>query len=329
MNALLHDALRDRPEDFDFFDALRRLECAHDMLPRLSRSTRAADDPIRLGHTPTLAFPPRAIDRFEPGAGGRPPRLHGFVLGLFGPQAPLPLHLTEYTLERQRHANDGTLAAFADVFHHRMLSLLYRAWAESQPTVHMDRPADDRFAGYVGALIGIGTPHLTDRDALPDNYRRHFAGRLVHQARNAEGLRGFIQGLFGIAAEVEEFVGEWMLLPEDDRIAVGVGMASLGQTTVIGACVRGAQHRFRVRLGPLDRARFDRFLPGGESLAQLTAAIRTYVGDEKVWDVQLVLKRDDVPLTHMGRTGRLGLSSWIGRYRAPYDADQVVLRTVR
>lgn len=329
MNIALHDALRDRPEDFDFFDALRRLECAHDTLPRLSQSTRAAEDPIRLGHTATLAFPPRAIDRFEPGDGTRPPRLQGFVLGLFGPHAPLPLHLTEYALDRQQHAGDGTIGAFADMFHHRMLSLFYRAWAESQPTVHMDRPDEDRFAGYVGALIGIAAPHLLGRDALPDNYRRHFAGRLVHQARNAEGLRGFIEGFFGVPAKVEEFVGEWMPLPEDAHIAMGVGMAALGQTAVIGAYVRGAQQRFRIRLGPMDGPRFDRFLPGGDSLAQLTAAIRTYVGDEKVWDVQLVLKKDDVPLTHMGRSGRLGLSSWIGRYRAPRDADQVVLRTVR
>jgi type VI secretion system protein ImpH len=329
VNAALYDALRERPEDFEFFDALRRLECAHSDLPRLSRSSRAAEDPVRLFHTPALAFPPRSLDRFEHDDGASPARLHSFVLGLFGPQAPLPLHLTEYALERQRHAGDGTLTAFADMFHHRMLSLFYRAWADAQPTVHMDRPGDDRFAGYVGALVGIATPHLASRDALPDNYRRHFAGRLAHQARNAEGLRAFLEGFFGVDAAVEEFVGEWMPLPDDARIAMGVGMAVLGQTAVIGAFVRGAQQRFRVRLGPLDRAHFDRFLPGGEALDQLTAAVRTYAGDEHAWDVQLVLKKDDVPLTHLGRSGRLGLSSWIGRYRAPRDADQVVLRTVR
>ncbi len=122
---------------------------------------------------------------------GQPPRLYGLFLGLFGPNAPLPLHLTEYAIDRRRNAKDGTLGAFADIFHHRMLSLFYRAWADSQPTVQFDRPDEDRFRLYIGALVGMATPHLDARDALPDQYKRFFAGRLVPQARNAEGLSVF------------------------------------------------------------------------------------------------------------------------------------------
>jgi len=90
--------------------------------------------------------------------------------------------------------------------------------------------------------------------------------------------------------------------------------------------VRGAQHRFRLRLGPLSRAQFNHFLPGGEALKQLVAAVKTYVGEESAWDVQLVLKKEDVPLMHMGNSGRMGLSTWLGHFREHADADQVVLR---
>jgi type VI secretion system protein ImpH len=325
----LGDALRERPHDFEFFEAMRRLECAYPSRPRFAHSTRASEDPVRLAHTAMLEFPPRGIDRYEPGTADRPPRLYGLFLGLFGPNGPLPLHLTEYAVDRQRNARDPTLVAFADIFHHRMLSLFYRAWADSQPTVQLDRPHEDRFRTYVGALIGMATPHLQARDALPDQYRRFFAGRLVPQARNAEGLQRLIEHFFGVPVRVLEFVAEWMRMPGDAHLRIGVAMAGIGRTAVLGAHVRGAQQRFRLRIGPLAQHEFNRFLPGSEALKQLSAAVRTYVGDEKGWDLQLVLKKDDVPLTHLGRAGRMGLNTWLGRYAKDRDADEAVLNGVR
>jgi type VI secretion system protein ImpH len=325
---VLEEALRTRPQDFEFFEAMRRLECAYPARPRLAHSTRPVEDPVRLAHTATLEFAPRSIDRYEPGTDERPPRLYGLFLGLFGPNGALPLHLTEYAMERQRNAKDPTLVAFADIFHHRMLSLFYRAWGDAQPTVQLDRPEQDRFRTYVGALIGMATPHLDDRDALPDQYKRFFAGRLVPQARNAEGLQHLLEHFFNVPVRVLEFVAEWMRLPADAHLRMGVAMAGIGRTAVLGAHVRGAQQRFRLRVGPLSQHEFNRFLPGSDTLKQLAAAVRTYVGDEKGWDVQLVLKKDEVPLTHLGQAGRIGLNTWLGRYAKSRDADEAVLNAV-
>ncbi|MGV8763016.1 type VI secretion system baseplate subunit TssG, partial [Pseudomonas aeruginosa] len=67
------------------------------------------------------------------------PRLDQFFFGLTGPNGPLPLHLTEYARERQRNVNDATFKRFMDVFHHRLLTLFYRAWAEARrPVVVVD-----------------------------------------------------------------------------------------------------------------------------------------------------------------------------------------------
>jgi type VI secretion system protein ImpH len=153
----LQNALRDQPEDFDFFEALRRLECAFPDRPRLGHSSKPSDDFVRLCQSPSLAFAPRLIDRYEPGGPGKPARLHGLFFGLFGPNAPLPLHLTEYALDRQLNAKDPTLVAFANIFHHRLMSLFYRSWADAQPTVQLDRPGEDRFGLYMGALVGLTT----------------------------------------------------------------------------------------------------------------------------------------------------------------------------
>ncbi|TCV95850.1 type VI secretion system protein ImpH [Luteibacter rhizovicinus] len=325
----LEQALRKQPEAFEFFEALRAIECAFPGKPRLGRSARPSDDPVRLRHTPSLSFAPRSIDRYEPGGDNRPGRLYGLFLGLFGPNAPLPLHFTEYAMDRKLNAKDGAFVAFADIFHHRMLSLFYRAWADAQPTVQFDRPDEDRFRLYVGALIGLATPHLEERDALPDHAKRFFAGRLLQLARNAEGLRGLLERFFSVPVQVVEFVAEWMPLPRDAYCRLGADreVAELGRTAVLGAQVRGCQQRFRLRLGPLDRATFQRLLPGGETLRQLAATVRTFVGDEKSWDLQLVLKADEVPVVRLGQAGRMGLDSWLGqRAWSIADADDVVLR---
>lgn len=326
----LENALRDRPEDFEFFEAIRRLECANPEWPRLGHSAKAADDFVRLCQTPSLAFAPKTVDRYQPGGVGKPARMHGLFFGLFGPNAPLPLHLTEYAIDRELNARDRTFSAFADIFHHRMMSLFYRSWADSQPTVHLDRPAEDRFRLYMGALVGLATPNLDDRDALPDQFKRFFAGRLLQQTRNAEGLKGLLERFFRIPVGIVEFVAEWMRLPAESHLRLGASgdVAALGLTTVTGEYVWGSQQRFRLRLGPLSRGEFNNFLPGGEALRQLVAAVKTYVGEEKAWDVQLVLKRSDVPATRLGQNGRMGLSTWMGQPQQDVDADQVVLKPV-
>jgi type VI secretion system protein ImpH len=326
----LENALRDRPENFEFFEALRWLECAHPDKPRLGRSAKPAEDAVRLCQTPSLAFAPRMVERFAPQPEGRPPHLHGLFFGLFGPNAAMPLHLTEYVLDRKINARDDTFIAFADIFHHRMLSLFYRVWADAQPTVQLDRPGEDRFSLYMGALVGLSTPNLQGRDALPDQYKHFFAGRLLAQARNAEGLKHLLEHFFGIPVKILEFVTEWMRLPDSAHCRLGHSreVAGLGMTAVLGEYVWGAQQRFRLRLGPLTRAQFNNFLPGGQALRQLMAAVKTYVGEEKAWDVQLVLKRDEVPGTRMGQGGRMGLTTWLGQPRRADDCDDVVLRPV-
>lgn len=75
----------------------------------------------------------------------------------------------------------------------------------------------------------------------------------------------------------------------------------------------------------MEIARYREFLPGGQALDVLTAAVRGYIGDEQAWDLQLVLAREDVPLPVLGQGQRIGLSLWLGHYRRTLDADQLVL----
>lgn len=327
----LMQALAERPEDFELFAALRLLERAFAHKPRLGRAGRASDDPVRLGHAPSLAFAPRSIAAFRPGDDTHPPKLDAFVLGLFGPNGPLPLHLTEYAIDRRINSRDSTLTAFADIFHHRILSLFYRAWADAEPTVHADRPDDDRYRFYIGALIGLASARADDDPVAGTGARAH-GGRMLSPSRNPEGLRCLLESAFREPVQVIEFVAEWLPLPDSAYLRLGRAreVAELGRTCVMGALVRSGQQRFRLRIGPLDHTAFRQLLPGGDALRQLHALVRSYVGDEQSWDVQLVLRAGQVPTTRLGIGGRMGLDTWMGQRSWDFaDADDVTFQPIR
>lgn len=324
-------ALAAAPHAFGFFSTLRRLESLHGGRPRLGQATRAVDAPVRLAQEASLDFAPATLTGFRAGSDDAPHRLDVAFLGLFGPNGPLPLHLTEYARDRARHFGDRTLLEFANVFHHRILELFYRAWAATQPTVSLDRPGSDRFGAYVASLFGLGSPALRDRDPLPDVAKLHYAGHLSCQSRHPDGLCAMVQGYFGLPARVDELVGEWLALPVESRCRLGEGRVNgtLGQTIVVGAEVWSRQHRFRLALGPIGYQDYVRFLPIGTSLAGLTAIVRSYVGDQYSWELNLVLRRTEVPAVRLGRVGHLGWTTWLHADDRRTDAADLRLRATR
>lgn len=323
----LIEKLREAPYRFDFFQAMRLIECHYRDMPRLGASLKVTDDPVRVAQSPDLGFAPAALESFEPSPEGGPDRLTVRFLGLFGPNGPLPLHLTEYARERLRNYNDATFARFADIFHHRILCLLYRAWASAEPTVQYDRRDNDRYAAYAGSLFGIGAPALRDRDAMPDRAKFFFAGHLACQAKHADGLKDIVAAFFGIAASVREFVGEWMDIAVGDQTRLGASPHAglLGVSAVVGARVFGRQHKFRVVLGPMDLTTFRAFLPGHDSLRELRAIVRNYIGDELVWDINPVLKKAEAPDLRLDGAAQLGWTTWLGTRRGDEDLDDVLL----
>ena len=307
------ELLAERPSAFDLLFALRIVECAHPELPRLGSASRPSAEPVRLSHPPSLSFPASTVVGWSQREGVAPV-LESQFLGVFGPNGPLPLHLTEYAAQRKRHDQDGTFAAFADLFHHRMLTLFYRAWAAAQPTVQADRPAQDAFARYVGALIGLGLKVTQNRDLLPDAFKLYHAGHYVSGTRHADGLCAMVRAYFGVGATLQEFVGEWVAMPAGEGFTLGQAAAHtacLGRSTVIGTRVYMLQHRFRLTLGPLTLAEFRRFQQDGASLRALVAMVRGYAGLELSWELRLILGRGERPEWTVGQQGRLGRSTWL------------------
>jgi type VI secretion system protein ImpH len=328
------------PFAFDFFRAIRLLDARHPTLTRVGTSLDPREDPIRFGQNPSHAFAPSALEAFRRGQNGRPGKMLVRFFGLFGPNGPLPSHITEYAHERQLQAHDNTLVEFCNVFHHRLLSLFYRAWAVNQKSVDFDRAGQiseqssraenwsgPRFPLYIGSLFGLGMPSVRDRDEISDLAKLFYSGRLTCQTRNAEGLGAIVQDYFGIPTQIQTFMGHWLELPLANICKIGDSPASgsLGVTTIVGSRFWDCQLKFRIRLGPMSFSELQRLLPIGESFRRLKCWVMNYVAEEFFWDVQLVLKAAEVPQISLGQAGLLGWTSWLKSVPFTRDADDVVL----
>lgn len=301
--------LAERPEEYHILQALRIIDAENPDAPRLGRSRRPREDSVRLGQEAELAFPPSTIRDFKPGTDKAPGRLTNRFFGLFGPHGPLPLNMTDYARDRKRNHRDGTIIAFADMLTHRMMSLFYRAWRGGQPAPSFDR-GGDVFEERVAAIAGYKGEGFRARDAMPDLSRRHFAAHLSQGSKNPEGLISILSSFFDVPVRIEQFIGSWLPLEPDDCWELG-GQAGLGRTTSIGNRVWSRAAKFRLCIGPVSRAQYERFLPGSDGFERLEAIVRNYVGDTLDWEVQLVLRGADVPRTMLGGDTRLGHTSWV------------------
>ena len=96
-----------------------------------------------------------------------------------------------------------------------------------------------------------------------------------------------LEDYFQVPAAVEQFVGNWYRLRTRDQCEVGdeTRMSSvLGMGALPGDEVWDSQGGVRIRLGPLDRAAYESFLPDGEAYDSLVTLLRYFSHDEHTFE---------------------------------------------
>jgi type VI secretion system protein ImpH len=143
------------------------------------------------------------------------------------------------------------------------------------------------------------------------------AGLLTQQPRSAVGCESFLEEYFGVPVRIEQFVGAWYRLEPEAQTSFRDDTAIsdiLGGGAVVGDEVWDAQAGLRVVLGPLTLAQYREFLPVGSAYQPLRTLVRFYAGDEVDFELQLILKREEVPSCELGaapdQAPLLGWVSW-------------------
>ncbi|MBZ5727228.1 MAG: type VI secretion system baseplate subunit TssG [Acidobacteriia bacterium] len=307
--------LREHAGRFEFFQAVRLMLRIFGDREVVGGFTGAAREAVRFQANNSLAFPPSEIQSIDWEAAI--PAMTVNFMGLTGPLGVLPRPYSELIIARLRN-RDRTLAAFFDIFNHRMISLFYQAWEKYRSAVAYERDGEDRLSQYLMSLIGLGTPGLQNRLLVKDESLLFYAGLLSLQPRSAVALQHILEDYFEVPAEVEQFVGAWQPLdPASQCGLAGDGSFSgqLGVGAVVGDEIWDQQSRIRLKLGPLTQEQYLGFLPSGAAYEPLRTLTRFFCGTQLEIEVQLILERVVVPRCDLGEDSlagpRLGWFTWM------------------
>lgn len=301
--------LRAAPYHADFLQLLRELERASPDKPRIGKAVITRQEVVRLGQDPFMEFPAANVTRFDDSHPDLPPEVRARFLGFFGPQGPLPL-LTTVEAMRWQQGNDDSFVRFTDIFATRFLQLFFRAWADARPIVQFDRPAEDRFADFLGSFIGIGTAPYQDRDSVPDIAKLPFAGVLGARVKSARRLEQVLRGLLTVDVTLRERAGMWLEFEDADLTRMGQATACLGRNTYAGRRVYSINDKAVIEIRTRSLEEYRRFLPGGPMFARLADVVALYLGNTVEFEVELALPADQRPAAQLGRSGHLGWTAW-------------------
>jgi type VI secretion system protein ImpH len=336
-NAAMLDAIAESPTAFGFYQVVRLLSRLQPERARVGRWSDPSREVARFHASTSLGFPASEIQELTLARGetsSEPTDMLVNFFGLTGPQGVMPHVYTEHASTRAR-ARDTAFRDFLDLFNHRAISLLFRAWEKNNAVVAHESGSDDRFFDHLLDLAGLGTAGLRDRLPVSDSVPAFYASLLSSRSRPAEGLARLIGDYFDVPASVEQFVGEWRSLDSGGQSAleddVEAGKLGFG---VLGDAVWDPHARVRLRLGPLTRIQFDELVPGGAAHDTLRSLARLYADDMVGVDAQLVLARRevtpcvlDVPDGTSARRGPgLGRGTWLASRPLSRDPDETTLR---
>ena len=289
----------------------------------------ALDEVLDATLTPAAPATPRpeAIERIE---------LTPAFMGLLGVAGALPTFYTEMLAERETYHRDTAARAFLDIFQHRAVALFYEAWRKHRLPVQYEADRRNHFLPLVLALAGVGQRGLRDRlhgdeGGVADDTLAYFCGVLQQRPVSAGMVRQLLAEYFRVPVAVDQFVGRWFTLPAASATSLGMANAVLDASAVVGERVWQRDLRLRLTLGPMARAQFHRFLPGGKAALALRELLTLLTGVALEYEVRLALRADAVQGTRLDAAGagagaHLGWDSFLvteaqqhDRHDAGYD----------
>jgi type VI secretion system protein ImpH len=343
-NSTLVEALYDRPDQFNFFQAVRLLEWATYRSDKrklahpfssVGYDRPAEKEIVRFRPIASLQFPASQITRLVrqslAAEKEMPPEMMVTFMGLTGPSGVLPVHYTRELLNRI-HDKDTVMRDFLDLFNHRIISFYYRSWEKYRFYINYERTRqrkrEDKFTKVLRSLVGLDTPGTQKRLPFSDERILFYAGLFSNNSRNASSLAAILSDYFSVPVRIKQFISQTIYLPKAQQTCLpdssdeGGQYYQLDRTALLGANVIQSQHRFRIIVGPLIYAQFKKFLPNAKLLKSLQEMVSLYVGQQYSFDLQLILKNEDYPgcrlfSNQQAEPGRLGWNMWLG---APQEA---------
>lgn len=253
------------------------------------------------------------------------------LAALIGPLGSLPPFYNELVMREER-SRSRALGAFFDLFSARM-SELFVAAGEKYRLARRLRWSRDRkdnaFITSLFALTGFGTARLREKSRVDEDLILRFSGFFAARTRNAANLRAMLREFTGLPIEIEQFRGRWLTIPVEERSRMGQRAGvQLGVNASAGAFVQNFSGSFRIVIGPLDYSDYQALTPGGRNAGEIFALARLYVGAGLEFDIQVILKKEQIPQCRLGKPdepARLGWNSWARIAPAARDSGDAII----
>jgi len=343
-----------QPYRFQFFQAVRMLELwlKRNGLPREG----AVASFLRFQNSTSLGFPASQLEAMAPD-----PRPEGYAaqagealdgaalsealrrgeikyiritpafMGFLGTAGSLPAHYTERIAAHALYERDDGPRAFLDAFSTRTLALFYEAWRKYRLELQYAVDGQDRFLPLLLSLAGVGNHTLRHRlseggEGVLDESVGYFAAAMRQRPASAALVGKVLSDYFGEPITVTQFIGRWYDVPHAQQSTLGGANAGLGISALVGARVWQRDLRMRLTIGPLDRAGFEAFLPGGLAARALGRMLSMFTGLTLEYEVHVVLRAPDVDGVTLNEErvgGRLGWDSFLSTRPETRDRDDL------
>jgi type VI secretion system protein ImpH len=314
-NPGLMKALQDKPHAFSFFQVVQLLQRYLGGV-RLGDPGPASEEQIRLRPAVSLSFPAAdvlAVEAINPTEAGKSRyRITTSFMGLYSSDSPLPTFYTEDLFWKEN--DQKAVQDFLDIFQHRALSLLYRAWEKYRYNIQFRHGGEDEFSRRVFSLLGMGTAALVDITGLPSVRLLRYTGVITRKPHSASALAGMLRDYFELPGiEVGQCVERQVRIDPSQQNRLGAKSCTLGRDLSLGATVRDVSGKFRVTAGPLSLGDYLRFLPVSKDFAAMVNLIRLYVTDRLDFDIEVKLRSEEAPPLQLSSQSpqRLGWTSFL------------------
>ena len=302
-----------------FVPLVRLLERLTPQAVRVGGEGPLSGERIRFRHDRALQFHPGDVVALEQqdgdGEGARYLLTSGF-LGLSGSMSPLPAYLAEEVVHEDD--DEPLRREFLDLFHHRLLSLFFRAVVRYQPSTEHTRALDDAWSVRALALLGVDAAPERWEGPLSRGDLLRLAPLLVRRSRGPRELEAALRSvlgprLAGAPIRVEECTGRWTEVDPENWTRLGQRCTVLGQDFLVGHRVYDRAGSFTVAVGPTTWAVLEQFRADGELLALAREVVAWLVRDPLDWLITVTLLPRETPGLQLSARGtsRLGRSSWL------------------
>jgi type VI secretion system protein ImpH len=351
-NSSLKSDIFERPQAYDFFQAVRIIEAmaaeeaaavGESRPDAVGRGIDPKNASISIHAAVPLGFAAAEVNAVRRPRGGGPVEMTQTVVGLTGPSGVLPHAFSEMVQISVRERNPG-LREFFDLFNNRLAGFLYDAWAKYRIAVERSRASRLSTARPIDAalraLVGIGMPSLSGRTETPDATFVFFGGLLGREGRSSTAVEQVLCGMLGFAVRVEQFHGEWLPIDVADRSRLpgpdlpDGAYCRLGEDTVIGERTFDVQSSVILHVEPLRYQVFRSLLPDGSQARKFTDLAAMAIGQDKTYRIRLGLRPEEVqPLRltadrDLPEASRLGWNTWLNAAQPRSESVQAEFRPI-